>query len=345
MGPGAINGGWGSRPSPSPLRGSPRLPSRVRPWKPGWPGGGTSAYGLAPRACRSRLRARRSACGWPACCAAPSGRARAPRPGAFRLRGGPRPAPLGPLAALRHRLRGSPRRARLAVSVARAGAWPPRRAALGGPGVPALGRALVPAGSPLGSRPGPPCAPPCSGAPGAAAVAFRAARVLPCALPSRRPRWGLREARGPSGWASPPVRFAVGSPVGRASRAPLRHPAPVGAGPRGPLFGAVVNPEIVNPPRVRPVRVPSDRSAGPHIPAARPAFTACPAPGASPFFPSGAARGLTSYAKRDMLMFRGPFHSFRGVAASAVSTDGKKSPPNFQGGDFSYSEPSQPCRN
>lgn len=154
---------------------------------------------------------------------------------------------------------------------------------------------------------------------------------------------GKPEAR--LGGLRPPSALRSAPPVGRASRAPLRHPAPVGAGPRGPLFGAVVNPEIVNPPRVRPVRVPSDRFAGPHIPAARPAFTACPAPGASPFFPSGAARGLTSYAKRDMLMFRGPFHSFRGVAASAVSTDGKKSPPNFQGGDFSYSEPSQPCRN
>lgn len=52
-------------------------------------------------------------------------------------------------------------------------------------------------------------------------------RPLPCAPPPRRPRWGLRGARGPFGWASPPAagarfsRPSCGSPL-CASRAPVR---------------------------------------------------------------------------------------------------------------------------
>lgn len=63
--------------------------------------------------------------------------------------------------------------------------------------------------------------------------------VLPCAPPPRRPRWGLRGARCPFGWASPPAaRVALIAPLlrppRRAARAPVRR------------FRAVDSPEIVN---------------------------------------------------------------------------------------------------
>lgn len=157
------------------------------------------------------------------------------------MRGGPRPAPLGPLAALRHRLRGSPRRARLC------GRWP-------GPGLGLLaglrlgGRGRPPAGPcsarrfPARVSSGPPALRPAPGPLGlCGGLGFSPAAPRPAA-----PAGGSREPEARLGGLRPPPAPRSAPPEGRASRAPLRHPAPVGAGPRGPLSSPVVNPEIVN---------------------------------------------------------------------------------------------------
>ena len=157
-----------------------------------------------------------------------------------RSSGGPRPGRIRALAFGA----ASPRPPRLCGRSSAPGAWPPRRSALGG------GRGCPPAGPcsarrfPARVSSGPPCAPPCSGAPGA----LWWSGLLPCRPPPGRPRWGLPGAQGPFGWGfAPPPASRSAPPEGRASRAPLRRPAPVGAGPRGPLSSPVVNPEIVNP--------------------------------------------------------------------------------------------------
>lgn len=142
--------GWGSRPSPSPLRGSPRLPARVGGLCSGRPGGGSSAYGLASpgrrgglvlvpslRGAAALLRTSGRAPGGalPSGAAAPRrgvvvGRRPGPRlalaraPGPLRCRGA---APPGP--PLRGRLRPAPG----------VGCLAPFGRSLGGPGAPALG--------------------------------------------------------------------------------------------------------------------------------------------------------------------------------------------------------------
>ena len=96
--------GWGSRPSPLPLRGSPRLPSRAGGWLL------RDARAGAPRRCSSPPRfprapglprARRNRCGAPGACAPSAGAALPPR---FKCPGGsvsfarlpPAPVPAAP---------------------------------------------------------------------------------------------------------------------------------------------------------------------------------------------------------------------------------------------------------
>ena len=164
-------------------------------------------------------------------CAAAPGRGAGPS-----LR--PRPAP--------RRLRGiglwaSPRRARLC------GRWP-------GPGLGLLaglrlgGRGCPPAGPcsarrfPARVSSGPPALRPAAGPLGlCGGLGFSPAAPRPAA-----PAGGSRGPRARLGGLRPPPAARSAPPEGRASRAPLRRPAPVGAGPRGPLFSPVVNPEIVN---------------------------------------------------------------------------------------------------
>lgn len=293
---------------------------------------GSLAYGSPPRP-PGLVRARRSACGCRACSAAPAPSGppglRGPRPGAVRLRGGPRPAPLGPLAALRHRLRGSPRRARLC------GRWP-------GPGLGLL------AGLRLGGRGRPPTGP-CSARRFPARVSSGPPALRPAPGPlglcgglgfspaAPRPAAPAGGSRGP--WARlgglrPPPAARSAPPEGRASRAPLRHPAPVGAGPRGPLSSPVVNPEIVNldcytvrvvPPAGSPIVAPRVKAKP-----LRGGFASLDPLRYGTFAPAG----LTFWPVRGTLDFLGPFRSLRGAAARAVSTVRRKPPPEKSGGGF-----------
>ena len=201
---------------------------------------GSLAYGSPPRP-PGLIRARRSACGWPACCALRFAPARGPPLRSSRSVVGRPPA--GALSRPRLR-RGLPPPSSALWSFLRSGGLASSQVCAWG------GRGCPPAGPcsarrfPARVSSGPPCAPPCSGAPGA----LWWSGLLPCRPPPGRPRWGLPGAQGPFGWGfAPPPASRSAPPEGRASRAPLRRPAPVGAGPRGPLSSPVVNPEIVNP--------------------------------------------------------------------------------------------------
>ena len=68
----------------------------------------------------------------------------------------------------------------------------------------------------------------------------------PAAPRPAAPAGGSRGPEARLGGLRPPPASRSAPPEGRVSRAPLRHPAPVGAGPRGPLSGAVDSPKIVN---------------------------------------------------------------------------------------------------
>lgn len=263
--------GWGSRPSPSALRASPRLPSRARASAPSG-GGGSLAYGSPPRP-PGLIRARRSACGWRALLRTPlrSG-ARAPPP---LVPLGRRAAPGRGAFAPSPPARPPPRPPRLWGRSSAPGAWPPRRAALwGGRGCPPVALWGPWAGSPLRFRPGPPAAAPRSSAVLCGSVArgcacrrlaripVRAARVPPF---RRLPGGAAASVFRGSPLRPPPAAPAGGSGcprpdwVGFAPR-PLRgrpprgsrfsRPSPAsdpgGGGPRGPHFGAVDSPKIVN---------------------------------------------------------------------------------------------------
>lgn len=68
----------------------------------------------------------------------------------------------------------------------------------------------------------------------------RASRLLPCAPPPRRPRWGLRGARGPfRGACGPPPCVPLFAGLSAA-------PPGLRAGPRCPFPGSVDTPENVN---------------------------------------------------------------------------------------------------
>lgn len=222
--------------SPLPLAAArlPPPPLSGPGWATRWARRGTSAYGLAPRACRVQpvlvgplvvaalVRPLRPLRGLRACAAPGPERFACPAAPA-RPRWGPSPRcgfGFGAPPAVRGSVVGGPGRGLASSQVC---AW--------GAGGARLRAPARPGGSPLGSR-RPPCAPPCSGAPGA----LWWSGLLPCRPPPGRPRWGLPGARGPFGWASPPARFAVGSPRGARFSRPSPASGPGGGGPPGPAF-------------------------------------------------------------------------------------------------------------
>lgn len=195
---------------------------------------GSLAYGSPPRP-PGLIRARRSASWLPRLFGrsgpfGASGPARPPaRSGSLARR--PPPGPVGAPRRVAASASGLPPPCAALWSLARAGAWPPRRSALGGPGVPACGPQLGPA-VPRSGLVRPPCAPPCCGAPGA----LWWSGLLPCRPPPGRPRRGLPGAQGPFGWAAPPARCAGGSPRGSRFSRPSPSSSPGGGGPPGPAF-------------------------------------------------------------------------------------------------------------
>ena len=195
--------------------------------------------------------------------------------------------------------------------------------------------------------PGPFCAP---------APARACWRVFPGALlavglspAAPRPAAPAGGSRGPEarlGGLRPPPASRSAPPEGRVSRAPLRHPAPVGAGPRGPLSGVVDSPEIVNPDcyTVRVVPPAGSPIVAPRVKAKplRGGFASLDPLRYGTFCPGGLdilARSWYIGLPRPVPLPSGGRRS-RGVHGTA------KTPTRFLGWGFFHAlGPSQPCRN
>lgn len=189
---------------------------------------GSLAYGSPPRP-PGLLRARRSACGWPACCALRFAPARGPPLRSSRSVVGRPPA--GALSRPRLR-RGLPPPSSALWSFLRSGGLASSQFCAWGAGGARLRAPARPGGSPLGSRPAPLRSALLRGPWGSVVV-----WASPLPPPARPPPLGAPGGPGPV-WVGlrPPARFAVGSPRGSRFSRPSPSSSPGGGGPPGPAF-------------------------------------------------------------------------------------------------------------